>query len=379
MLTKIIALRAVETYLLLWTLPIVLLVLLALSKSLWPAIRVLALGSAVFLAWLAWALHGANWIATRLTSGIRPSSTAAADGEKASEALELLQRLGVTGDLFGGINALFAALAFGGVAIAAYLQFGTNRQAQVQTFEGAFFSAVDLLHRIGEGLQFDDSILDSKGFDIQVARLRLLAGGKGEQTARPICSGREVFPALVSGIARRANTPEAVSEKYRLLQTEHNYVLGHYFRHLYQVLKLIDRQSEEVIDKRRKESYASMLRAQLSTSELALLLLNCTGDMVDQGQFRNLLVKYRMLEHLPYFQDGAIYKTREGGLVLGDLETMQQFLVETEIPSLVSHPRGAFGANPVAIAHTADCRPCSTEMCKARSGVESNRTGSSRE
>jgi hypothetical protein len=338
----------VATYLLLWSLPIGLLILLALVPWFATSVRVASLGTAVVLTWFAWAVHGVKWMANRLTEHLsggvqQPSSTSAAS------ALELLQKLGVTGDLFGGINALFAALAFGGVAIAAYLQFGTNRQSKIQSFEGAFYSAVDLLHRIAEGLSFDDAVLDDDKFDEQIARLRLLAGLNHAENQLPPFTGRGVFPAVVSGIAKRTKTPEAVSGKYRVLQNEHNYVLGHYFRHLYQVLKLIDRQPEEVISTSDKESYASVLRAQLSTSELALLLLNCTGDMVDQGQFRNLLVRYHMLEHLPYWIDGQVVRARQSGLLLGDLWTMQQFKDETPLDSSSRVQRGAFGANPVVI------------------------------
>jgi hypothetical protein len=332
------SLLPVATFLFLWAIPIALSIMLALVPSIWPAIRVFSLVSAVVLMWVAWALHGAQWLAARLVE---------------QNGAETLSRLGVTGDLFGGINALFAAFAFGGVAIAAYLQFKTNRQARIQSFEGAFFSAVELLHRIAEGLTFDESLLNDREFDLELARLRKYAGivGVSGSGLEPVLvfKGREVFSAVVAKIAQRASTPEKVIEEYRVLQVHHNYVLGHYFRHLYQVLKLIDRQPSEVLEASDKDGYASLLRAQLSTSELALLLLNCTNGMVDQGQFRNLLVKYRMLEHLPYFCEAGYFKTRQSGLVLGDLRTMQCFLTIEQIVSVQQVSRGAFGSNPEVV------------------------------
>ena len=327
------------TNLFLWSIPIAALIMFALVTGFRPVVRVLCLAAAVILIWVAWGMHGVKWMAEQVVA----SDTKA--------AAETMQRLGLAGDLFGGVNALFSALAFGGVAIAAYLQFGTNRHARIQAFEGSFYSSVDLLHRIAEGLIFDESLLEDAEYSLMKARLRALGGIKIEPASqRPaIFRGREVFPALVAGIASKANTPEKVAFQYRSLQVNHNYVLGHYFRHLYQVLKLIDQQPNELISEREKDGYASVLRAQLSTSELALLLLNCTDEMVDQGQFRNLLVRYRMLEHLPYYLDAGYYKARQSDLVLGDLQVMQSFQTQIKIGHPQQAPSGAFGSNPVSI------------------------------
>jgi hypothetical protein len=52
--------------------------------------------------------------------------------------------------------------------------------------------------------------------------------------------------------------------KYEVIQNHHDYILGHYFKNLYQILKLVD--TDEALDAEAKQKYASMLRAQLSST-----------------------------------------------------------------------------------------------------------------
>lgn len=64
--------------------------------------------------------------------------------------------------------------------------------------------------------------------------------------------------------------PETALENYTNFQISENHVVGHYFRGLYQILKFID--DCELPDSE-KEKYSRILRAQLSTDEIALLFL----------------------------------------------------------------------------------------------------------
>ena len=70
-------------------------------------------------------------------------------------------------------------------------------------------------------------------------------------------------------------------------------MLGHYYRNLYWIMKMIDTSHETIIEERhyrvagrrrfymdyvRKRNYTNIVRAQLSDSEMALLQINCLGD-----------------------------------------------------------------------------------------------------
>ncbi len=69
--------------------------------------------------------------------------------------------------------------------------------------------------------------------------------------------------------------------------------LGHYFRSLYNIVKLVDRSS--VANKR---LYTNLIRAQLSKFELALLFYNCLSDMGSE-KFLPLIRKYDLLKMIP--------------------------------------------------------------------------------
>ena len=133
---------------------------------------------------------------------------------------------------------------------------------------------------------------------------------------------------------------------YDALQTKHNYVLGHYFRNLYQILKFLD--SDEALNAAGRQKYASVLRAQLSSDELALLMVNCADGVVDDGEFRNLIVRCRLLEHIPLEKVGSeyLYTGQKGHVVLADEASIQQYLTESAIRRSPRTYQGAFGTNP---------------------------------
>jgi hypothetical protein len=84
---------------------------------------------------------------------------------------------------------------------------------------------------------------------------------------------------------------EEVVEAYNGFFTEHQHKLAHYFRTLYRVFKFID---ESEIEK--KQQYASIMRAQLSSYELALLFYNCLGRA--GNAFVKLAEKYALFENI---------------------------------------------------------------------------------
>jgi hypothetical protein len=77
-------------------------------------------------------------------------------------------------------------------------------------------------------------------------------------------------------------------------------------------------------------------------------MLNCAGEKVDQGEFRALLVRYRMLEHAPLKKVGEEYlhSGKSERVVLADALSIKQYLSEPVIPSERPRYKGAFGANP---------------------------------
>jgi hypothetical protein len=263
-------------------------------------------------------------------------------------------KLGTFGDFFGGmLNPIFTFLTFFGLIITIVIQRMELRLAReeysktavalnTQAIENTFFNALDLHHEIVRGLTFDANIFPADS----IARSRRSAGLP--VPVKDVVSGRAVFNAVITELRNRSETPQQSFAQYEFLQTKHNYVLGHYFRNLYQALKLVD--GYEKLERKEKEKYTGILRSQLSAGELALLFLNCLPKMVDAGEFKNLLVRYRMLEHLPLERKGDFFRAAGNDLVLADEGSITDYLNEMPTPSsTVKKYRGAFGTNPVQL------------------------------
>jgi hypothetical protein len=205
---------------------------------------------------------------------------------------------GTFGDMFGGVNALFSGAAFSVLAFTLLLQRyelklqreelaetrkvmeaqrkEMTRQAltqQLQQFENTFFQ---LLKTHGDILQAIDIVRPADNL---------------------VTRGRDCFEVFRKRLKSAYNSVpgpdelERVKEAYRAFYNDHESDLGHYFRHLYHVLKFIDENPQ--VD---RERYRGFFRAQLSANELTLLFYNCVGHHGERC--KPLLEKYGMLKHL---------------------------------------------------------------------------------
>ncbi len=94
----------------------------------------------------------------------------------------------------------------------------------------------------------------------------------------------------------RSSSEEAAITAYEVINKKYRQQLGHYFRNLYNIVKFIDQSFIED-----KQTYANLLRAQLSTYESLLLFYNCLHPK-GRSKFYDLLAKYHLLESLPVDQ-----------------------------------------------------------------------------
>lgn len=210
--------------------------------------------------------------------------------------------LGVFGDFLGGVlNPIFTLMTFFGVIVTIALQKLELRAAReeykksadalgTQAVENTFFNMLNLHHRITENLTFPNIDFEFDG-DGEVMLYDSSSVNKMESY-----SGISAFSRFLHKVALGRRTKDEVLTIYAFMQREYNHVFGHYFRNLYQIMKFVS--EHPVIDDNQKKKYMSILRAQISTDELAVLFMNCSGNMVDNGEFRQLLVTYKMLEHM---------------------------------------------------------------------------------
>ncbi|OEC42818.1 putative phage abortive infection protein [Aeromonas sp. DNP9] len=233
-------------------------------------------------------------------------------------------KLGVFGDFLGGtLNPIFTLMTFFGVIVTIALQKLELRAAReeykksanaldTQAIENTFFNMLNLHYKITENLKFDAEVF-MEANDLTLPH--------SKNNSR---NGTAAF-SLFFDIAK-SNWPYDMKRTigiYKELQNNYNYIFGHYFRNLYQIINFVAKNDN--INPTQKKKYLNMLRAHLSSDELFTLFINCTGNMVDNGEFRELLVEYSFLEHmvLEYNSKNESYYSQ--GVRIANLESITEF------------------------------------------------------
>lgn len=234
------------------------------------------------------------------------------------------EQMGVFGDFLGGVlNPILSFLSLIAILLTIILQSKElketrkeiKRSAEAQSkaekalhqqaFENTFFNMLNLHNNIVQNLEFTNLVGLGAYYDSQ-----------NKECVR----GRNVFAKLNALMSHEVKlyigheeltfkTVDAgqTTSRFHTLQTQNNQVLGHYFRNLYQIISFVDSYKSLTFEEKKK--YLKILRSQLSSDELALLFLNCLDVSVDKGQFRQLLIRYELLKHLPFGSYG-----KEGSL-----------------------------------------------------------------
>jgi hypothetical protein len=191
------------------------------------------------------------------------------------------------GDSFGVSSSLFSGLAFAILIATLHSQreeLALQRQELAETrevftreqFESTFFQLVAMLEKVTNSME--------------------LRAGPGD-----FRRGRACFSELLARLVEtyeHGDVPEADEERrviavYAAFYREVEYMLGPYFRVLYNVLRYVDEST--VAD---KKIYANLVRAQLSSHELALLFYSAAFHPHGVGM-RRYLGRYKLLKHLP--------------------------------------------------------------------------------
>ncbi len=248
-----------------------------------------------------------------------------------------IKDFGQWGDFFGGIlNPILTFLTFIGLIITITLQqielkesreeFKRSADAlteqkkhmQIQSFENTFFKLVDLYNNIIDKLTFTH---------IKENNPMISAQHSEEISSK----GREVFQNVIEDMSNinkfyNSHIPTKRFDlgKYRRLQKTRNFILGHYFRNLYQILKLTHT-SEERLNTNFKD-YANIIRAQLSSYELVLLFYNCLDGISDNGEFKKLLIHYSFLQHAPiHIENNRYYFFLDNHKILIEKKQYEQY------------------------------------------------------
>ena len=210
---------------------------------------------------------------------------------------------GTFGDMFGAVNALFSGLAFATLIYTAWMQReelslqrrelemtreemrgqkeairAQNETFMLQRFETTFFELLRVHGQIVDSIDLvDNSNRATKPRDCFCVFYRRL---------------RKAFLAHLL-YPKDEQALQIAKEIYGSFYEEHQEELGHYFRHLYHIIKFV--KSSDVQDKKR---YTNFVRAQLSSYELALLFYNGVSDLGEE-KFKPLIEEFSLLKNLP--------------------------------------------------------------------------------
>lgn len=283
-------------------------------------------------------------------------------------------RGGVFGDFLGGIlNPILTFFTLFGLIATIVIQRQELRLARheyekaadalsAQAIETTFFNILDLHHKIVDNLKVDLEELSYrseaekalKGVAASIINTQLGVNASFSAPKGKV-EGRAVFEEILAFLSIEAKSPEDALERYKNIQKNHNHILGHYFRNLYQALKIIDGYEENKLTSEEKRKYSSILRAQLSTKELALLFVNCLEGVSDSGQFKNLLIEFQMLEHLPIQKSKNGYSLAGSKIAIASEGMLLQYKEKKDIGvNLKKYYGGAFGTNggvPYDLSH----------------------------
>lgn len=209
------------------------------------------------------------------------------------------------GDRFEAVNALFAGLAFAGVIFAIILQWlelGLQRQElkntrteirgqketlQKQNFESSFFQLLGLHNDIVNSMEIQDRVCSG----------RECFGHLLEHLQKMIY--REVYLRVAQSSEDDPLQIERLNTQYEEFFRLHQAFLGHYFGHLYNVVKFVH-EHEFFAQKglKEKKQYIKFIHTQLSNNELGLLFFHGLSDQETEPEFKNLVEKYAFFQYL---------------------------------------------------------------------------------
>ena len=218
-------------------------------------------------------------------------------------ALYFLKERGTFGDMFGAVNALFSGLAFAALIYTINLQrtelrlqrlelsltrgelegqklqlSAQNDLMRADSFEGSFFRVLTVLGDLTNSIDIRRSDNNNvQGRDCFSLFYRYFTGRYNALKDHPTIKSEE------------DKIDHAFQQFYKSYQGD----VGHYFRTLYNLIKLVDQSS--IANKR---FYTNLVRAQLSNQELLLLFYNCLSPLGSE-KFKPLVERYALLKSIP--------------------------------------------------------------------------------
>lgn len=201
---------------------------------------------------------------------------------------------GQLGDFFGGmLNPVFSFLAFIALLATFSIQIKEFRNSTEELSKSAF------------ALAQQNSTLAKQNFENSFFQLLKLHNDIVNSTdlvskrTNFVTKGRDCFKIFLERLNDEIYEGNAKAnydnflKVYEIFYMNHESELGHYFRLLYNIVKLVH--NTENIDKR---FYTNIVRAQLSSAEIMLIFYNCIS-LNGREKFKPLVEEYSLLKTMP--------------------------------------------------------------------------------
>jgi len=174
---------------------------------------------------------------------------------------------------------------------------------KVQRFENTFFQLLNLHHEIINNLDLDLSFYNRgqyksrEVFKTSVSVINQLFSRYDKDYEYGKMGERILVKEYdLNNLEEVKNLINRSYNTYYFIET--NQLLSHYFRSLYHIFKFIHK--SELINDNKKQFYATLLRAQLSSDELFLLLYNSLNPDLGYPNFLFLIKRFDILQNFDF-------------------------------------------------------------------------------
>lgn len=211
--------------------------------------------------------------------------------------VETFKDLGPWGDFVAGLlNPVLTFLSFLGVLVTIVLQRIELSQSRIELERSA--DALEAQLRSTDRQNFESTFFQMLSVHTSIVNsIDLYSSETGATT-----KGRDCFKVFYTRFTKiyrenekkgqpKHSPREILDVSYKVFWKDSQLELGHYFRFLYNFLRLIDENLEA------RPYHAKLIRSQLSDQELLILFYNCASE---QGQnFCKYAIKFQIFDNLP--------------------------------------------------------------------------------
>lgn len=175
---------------------------------------------------------------------------------------------------------------------------------RVQRFENTFFQLVNLHHEIIDKLNFDRK--NQYSGSIEIEKRGVISNAVIDLNGRIVLKNVIDKADGFGGLIREPNLPtnkneaeERLCDAYKEFYfDDYKQLLSHYYRNIYHIFKFIFTTTLIMDDK--KQFYASIVRAQLSSDELLLIAYNSIMPNLGYPNFLFLIEKFDIMQNFDF-------------------------------------------------------------------------------